>query len=345
MIGLAAAYPTLGKSGGTLKAEITVNYVVIALIFFISGLSLKSTALLDSILYIRLIALVQLFSLVLVPTLGYFLSKLLLLVNFDENLANGLVVAMCIPTTISSNVLMTKAADGNEAAALTNAVLGSIIGIFVSPALIYWFLNLAAAANPIDYSSVFAKLAMTIIGPLVVGQIIRLVFPATISYLQSVVNFSIINSCLLLALIYEVFCDTFSSNSFQKVSTGSFIAVIFLVMAIFLFLSWISFLISRIPYFNFSRPDTVAIIMCSATKSAALGIPIIKVVFSDNPNIGIITLPLLLFHAEQLIGGSFMVPWLKSWVGFAVKSSNNDSVDVEIETITVQEERSVEVGN
>ena len=204
VIGLAAAYPDLGKTGGIIKSEYSVGYGVIALIFLISGMSLKTSALTDAILYFKMILVVQLVSLIIVPFIGFGLSKLLLLANFDANLTNGLVVALCIPTTISSNVLMTKQARGNEAASLTNAVLGSILGVFCSPALIYWFLNLGASSNSVDYVSVFTKLVITIIVPLFVGQLMRFVFPKVITTIQNYVNFSITNSCLLLIIVYQV---------------------------------------------------------------------------------------------------------------------------------------------
>ncbi len=41
-----------------------------------------------------------------------------------------------MPTTISTNVVFTKHAGGKEAVSLINSVLGSVIGIFVSPALL-----------------------------------------------------------------------------------------------------------------------------------------------------------------------------------------------------------------
>eukprot|EP00955_Chlamydomonas_euryale_P027120 285786-Chlamydomonas_euryale.AAC.1 len=44
--------------------------------------------------------------------------------------------ACATPRAVSSNVVMTALACGDEAVALINAVLGNIIGIFVSPALL-----------------------------------------------------------------------------------------------------------------------------------------------------------------------------------------------------------------
>lgn len=313
VIGIAAAYPAIGRKGGYIHSEITVTYVAISLIFFISGLSLKTKALTEAILYWRLILLVQGFSLMFIPAFGYGLGKLLALTSFDPSLIHGIVVASCIPTTISSNVLMTKSAGGNEAASLTNAVLGSILGVFLSPILIFWLLQLGNSGNSISYADVFSNLAITVLGPLILGQLFRYYCTPLIVIAQKYVNFAIFNSFLLLLLVYQVFCDTFSSGSFKTVGVGSLFAVLAIVLVLFLSFSFLSFHISRIPFLNFTKEDTVAIMMCSATKSAALGIPLINVIFNGNTKIGIISLPLLMYHAEQLLAGSFLVPILASW--------------------------------
>ncbi len=56
-------------------------------------------------------------------------------------------VCMCVqvctsmPTTVSTNVVFTQQAGGNAAVALINAVVGNIIGIFVSPGLLTLYLQ------------------------------------------------------------------------------------------------------------------------------------------------------------------------------------------------------------
>ena len=40
-MGLAALIPDVGKKGGPLKPEITIKFVAVSIIFFLSGLSLK----------------------------------------------------------------------------------------------------------------------------------------------------------------------------------------------------------------------------------------------------------------------------------------------------------------
>lgn len=112
----------------------------------------------------------------------------------------------------------------------------------------------------------------------------------------------------------QVFCDTFTTSSFKNVPGTTFVAVLVLMMALYLLFSFVAFAIARIPGLSFSRPDSVSVVMCGSTKSAALGIPLIKVIFANDPNIGIVTIPLLMYHAEQLLAGSIMVLYLGKWV-------------------------------
>ncbi|KAF9178036.1 hypothetical protein BGZ51_002726 [Haplosporangium sp. Z 767] len=67
-----------------------------------------------------------------------------------------------------------------------------------------------------------------------------------------------------------------------------------------------------------SKQDTVAVLFCGATKSVAMGIPMIKILYSGSDGsamAGLLATPLLIYHVEQLFSGAFMVGWLKKWVG------------------------------
>ncbi|KAG0332431.1 hypothetical protein BG004_001272 [Podila humilis] len=66
-----------------------------------------------------------------------------------------------------------------------------------------------------------------------------------------------------------------------------------------------------------SKQDTVAVLFCGATKSVAMGIPMIKILYASGPGsalAGLLATPLLIYHVEQLFSGAFMVGWLKKWV-------------------------------
>ncbi|KAJ3057412.1 hypothetical protein HK097_007591 [Rhizophlyctis rosea] len=331
IIGLAAAWPNLGRRGGIIRSEYTVKYVCVCLIFLLTGLALKTRVLAKALLAWRVHLVVQVISLGITPLIGWGLGSALKLTSFNDNLISGLIIATATPTTISSNTVMTKKADGDEAAAVTNAVIGNILGVFVTPALIYAFIE-AQGGGTMNYGKIFGDLAITVIAPVVAGQILVSLLPNAVKWLQSKVNLSNVNSCLLLILVWSVFCDTFHDKVGNNVDAGSLVAIIFIDLGLFSLFTAIAFYTSRIPIFKFSRPQTVAIVMCAATKTVALGVPILQIIYGGNPNIGLYSTPLLIYHAEQLVAGALLIDVLKKWV-----HANDPKND--IEGINVDETR------
>ena len=60
--------------------------------------------------------------------------------------------------------------------------------------------------------------------------------------------------------------------------------------------------------------------MCVGTKTVALGIPIIQAVYEHNPAAGLLSLPLIIYHAEQILLGSLLTAPLKRWVARRTKA-------------------------
>lgn len=90
------------------------------MIFLISGLSLRTKILAQTILRIRLHFLIQVVNLIIIP---FFVFGLVLIlfkahVPLSSLLLIGVVIAASTPTTVSSNVVMTKNAQGNEASGI-----------------------------------------------------------------------------------------------------------------------------------------------------------------------------------------------------------------------------------
>lgn len=89
----------------------------VIVIFLISGMSLRTQTLAKTVIRIRLHILIQAINLVVIPFFVFGLVLLLLSVHVHLNslLLIGVVIAASTPTTVSSNVVMTKNAKGNEA--------------------------------------------------------------------------------------------------------------------------------------------------------------------------------------------------------------------------------------
>ena len=53
---------------------------------------------------------------------------------------------------------------------------------------------------------------------------------------------------------------------------------------------------------------------CGATKTIALGFPLITVLYGSQPDVGLISLPLLIYHPSQILIGGLLVKPFKTWV-------------------------------
>jgi len=151
-VSLARSFPELGRDGGLLRPELFIGEYGATSIFLLSGLGLKSADLTSAASNGRLNALIQsvtfaawpfLVGLPLTRCLGRFLPRLL-----PGPLLDGVLVLTCLPTTINMAVLLTSTCKGSVATALCNTVISNLLGIFVTPALLFLFFGGAMIELP-----------------------------------------------------------------------------------------------------------------------------------------------------------------------------------------------------
>jgi sodium/bile acid cotransporter 7 len=102
----------------------------------------------------------------------------------------------------------------------------------------------------------------------------------------------------ILLVVYSAFSESVVEGLWQHVSGATLavlIAISCLMLAIALGLStWAS---RRL---GFSKEDEITIVFCGSKKSLASGVPMAKVLFAPSA-LGMIILPLMLFHQIQLM--------------------------------------------
>uniref|UniRef100_A0A3P9N3E3 Solute carrier family 10 member 7 n=1 Tax=Poecilia reticulata TaxID=8081 RepID=A0A3P9N3E3_POERE len=217
----AKLLPGVGVKEGPLRPEVTITYIAVSLIFFNSGLSLKTEELRNALFHVRLHLFVQSFTLVFFPLVIWLLLQVLALTAIDQWLLKGLQTVSCMPPPVSSAVILTKAVGGNEAAAIFNSAFGSFLGIVVTPLLLLLFLG---SSSSVPFTSIFSQLFMTVVVPLILGQVCR-------GFLRECLErrkppFGAISSAVLLMIIYTTFCDTFSNPNIELDPTSLLLVVI-----------------------------------------------------------------------------------------------------------------------
>jgi sodium/bile acid cotransporter 7 len=211
---LAYNFPNVAKHGGTIRSEYSIMYGVIAIIFLISGLSIPRQKLISQMLNWRLHVIVQVISFLFIPALVLAIVHIILAADsggkIDRAVLAGYIFTACIPTTIASNVVMTRSAGGDDAAALVEVLLANILGPFVTAA---WTVALMPKTVEFEpwrygggdlgsmYKEVFQQLGLSVLLPLFIGQLVRWTWPdRTASVLQKTKLPKLATFCLLLLI-------------------------------------------------------------------------------------------------------------------------------------------------
>lgn len=292
-IGLAWLFPGPGAQGGWLHPELLTKAGV-ALIFFLHGVSLSFAAMKQGALNWKLHLVVQGSVFLIFPLLGL---ALLPLTHgwLPEYLRIGLFYLCALPSTVSSSVALTAAAGGNVPAAVFNATLSSILGIVLTP---LW-LKLISAGEEIAFplQSVVLSLIIWLVLPLLAGQLARRWLAGWAARNKKWVG--VVDRLTILLLVYTSFCDSMHFGVWTE--HGLTAVVTSFVLAVALFYTLL-FLVGRIcDWYQFSPPDRIAAVFCGSKKSMATGVPMAQLMFAGNPGLGLILLPIMIYHPLQLM--------------------------------------------
>jgi len=313
--------PWIGQKGGPLYPEITIKYIAVSIIFFNSGLSLKTDELKAAVFHFRLHGFIQSFTFIFIPAIISVLVYLLKSTSsINEYLLRGILVVACMPPPVSSAVIITKSIGGNDAGAIFNSALGSFMGIFVTPALL---LMLVGVSGAVPIMNIINTLSITVVLPLFAGQLVRMYIKDWLE--ETKPPLGQIGSFMLLMIIYTTFCDTFASDvSAVKPLELLIVALLILLIQLsFLYLIFSTCATNNLS-FGFSKADIVALMFCSTHKSLTLGMPILKIIYAGDIILPFISIPLLIYHPTQILLGGFLVPMVKNWLHGVIDNTTNN---------------------
>ncbi|APC16047.1 bile acid:sodium symporter [Pseudomonas frederiksbergensis] len=290
---LSYVFPTFGATGGTMHAEWVIN-IGVFLVFFLHGVNLSSEQIRHGLKNWRLHFMVQTFTFLVFPLI-WLVSDTLLGSHIPSLLMLGFFYLCALPSTISSSVALTGSAGGNVPAAILNASLSSVLGIFLTPLLVSFVVG--SGAGGIDLGSTLLDLCAMLLLPLVLGQLLRPLFGKFFSRHKRYTN--IVDKLVILLLVYAAFCNSMVSGMWQQQGNTVILSALVGSAVLLAIILWMTTRTARA--LKFSPADEIAAVFCASKKSLAAGAPMAALIFGANPGLGLILLPIMIYHPLQLI--------------------------------------------
>ncbi|MCF1421678.1 bile acid:sodium symporter family protein [Mangrovimonas futianensis] len=288
---LAYFFPDLAKEDSPINLG-RIGSIGISFIFFFYGLKLSPKEIASGLKNWRLHVLIQATTFLLFPLLVLPFKPLISAEN--ETLWLAFLFLAALPSTVSSSVVMVSIAKGNIPAAIFNASISGLIGIVVTPLWIGLFQN--QSNSDYDLGQIYLKLLTEILLPVFIGLILHR-FLGKFAKKNSK-YLTLFDKSVILLIIYKSFSESFLGKIFESVNFMDLILIFCLVITIFIIVYLTIGKISK--WLGFSKEDQITAKFCGTKKSLVHGTVFSDILFQHTSAIGILLLPLMLFHAIQI---------------------------------------------
>jgi sodium/bile acid cotransporter 7 len=280
------------------QAAVGFNWVTnfaVGLLFFLHGAKLSREAIIAGATHWRLHLVVLLSTFALFPLLGLALKPVLSPL-VTPSLYAGVLFLCTLPSTVQSSIAFTSIAKGNVPAAVCSASASSLLGIFVTPALVGIIVTNQAASGGASPWHTIGNIVLQLLVPFVAGQLLRPLIGKWIEHNRSVLKF--VDQGSILLVVYGAFSEAVTEGLWHQIPLSALGGLV-VVSAVLLALA-LAVTIFTSKRLGFNRADQITIIFCGSKKSLAAGVPMAKVIFASHA-VGAVVLPLMLFHQIQLM--------------------------------------------
>lgn len=232
-----------------------------------------------------------------VPLLGWSAGRLVP----QADLRVGLLLAASVPCTLTSAVLWTRMAGGNEAVALLVVLLSTGLSWLATTA---WLALAPAAEVAVDPAGMMRGLVLVLLVPVALGQLSRAV-PA-LAWLAGRYQaaLGILSRLLVLSIVLKAAVDVSERLGGRGafLSLGLFVAVAVLCLAIHLAALAAGFWSSG--WLGFGRDSQIAVAFACSQKTLPVSLYLFETYFKEAHPLAVV--PLVLYHFGQLVVDTFI---------------------------------------
>lgn len=290
---IAYFFPLWGTEHSNIPMNL-ISSIGISLIFFFYGLKLSPEKLKTGLSNWKLHVLVQTSTFLMFPLLVLLVHPLLQHKE-QELIWLAFFFLAALPSTVSSSVVMVSMAKGNVPAAIFNASISGIIGIAITPLWMGLFINTSTA--DFNFIEIYSNLIIQIIVPVVLGLLLQRYFGEFARKHSS--KLTLFDKSIILLIIYKSFANSFYNDIFSTVSVLDLLLLFIGVLILFGVVYYLTGFISKKLHFN--KEDQITAQFCGTKKSLVHGTVFSKILFGNMASIGLLLLPLMLFHAIQIL--------------------------------------------
>jgi len=271
----------------------------IAGIFLLYGLKLNLKEVVKDISNWKLHLLIQSGTFILFPLLVLIFYPL---VKDSEyyNIWLSIFFLACLPSTVSSSVVMVSIAKGNVTSAIFNASISGLIGIIITSLLMSFFLTSDSSSG--DQSEIIQQLLLKVLLPIILGVLLNPFLKKWVAKYSNII--AEFDRLIILLIVYESFSTAFVENVF--VSVPSIVFVVLASSVVFLFFTVYHILKRIATQLKFKPKDIITTTFCGSKKSLVHGSLFLLVLGIPDDQKVLFLLPVMIYHSFQL----FYVSWL-----------------------------------
>ncbi|WCC79278.1 bile acid:sodium symporter [Cutibacterium equinum] len=267
--------------------------VLIFILFFLYGARLEPRETLDGLKNWKLQGTILAFTFVVFPLIGLTLRGLTPWV-IPRTLYTGILWICLVPSTVQSSINFTSIAHGNVAGAIVAATTSNLVGTILTPVLA--LLLMSASGGLTIQASSFLGVGVQLLLPFILGQLSRRWTAEFVTRHRK--PLTLVDQGSIILVVYSAFSESMREHMWSLVSPASMMILTVVCLALLLFMLWLTWACAG--WLGFDREDRIAIQFCGTKKSLATGLPMATVLFAGQP-VGLIVLPLMIFHLAQLI--------------------------------------------
>ncbi|MFW5725292.1 MAG: bile acid:sodium symporter family protein [Bacteroidota bacterium] len=271
-----------------------ISTIGISLIFFFYGLKLSPEKIKTGLKNWRLHLLVQSTTFLFFPLMVIAFYPLIRTED-GYNIWLAFLFLGALPSTVSSSVVMVSIARGNIPGAIFNASISGLLGIVITP--LWMGLFLQQAKGDFNLGTIYINLIIGILIPVFIGLMMHNYWGNfAIRHSRQLSTF---DKSVILLIIYKSFATSFEEKVFSSVAIIDLAIIAVATVTLFYMVFFLTgYFAARL---GFNTEDRITAQFCGTKKSLIHGTVFSSILFPASFPVGIILLPVMLYHAFQII--------------------------------------------